>query len=119
MAYRSLQLTLNGTPQRLDTAWPKSAAPLAGAAPGSEPQNDDPALCQLQVQNASNANVVYFGGDNTVSATNFGQKLVTVGASTPYDQLSLGPFDAGHFKPSGIWVLGTNNDKLNIIAIEY
>lgn len=119
MAFRSLQLTLTGSPQRLDTAWPKSAAPLAGAAPGTEPQNDDPALCQLQLQNESNANSIFVHGDNTVSATIFGQKMVSVGANTPLDQTTIGPFDAGHFKPSSIWVLGTNGDKLGIIAVEY
>lgn len=108
---KAYTLTLSGAAQRL------SQVLTTGAANAQPHPSEDWPLHQLILQaDPANANVVYIGSDNTVSATTAGVALDPTQA-TAQDRVSLGPFAVGPVKLSDVWVLGTAAQRLFVLTV--
>ena len=102
-------LTLDGTAQRLSQVYPTA---LGNTQP---PVAADIPFRQVFLGGMEgNGNAVYIGTTSAVSATNHG---ASPAASV---RLSLGPFSGeGPVKLSDIWVLGTNAQRLAVLAVPF
>ena len=102
-------LTLDGTAQRLSQVYSTGA----GNAQPSAAQ-DIPFRQVFLGGMEGNANTVFIGATSAVSSTNHGASLA---ASV---RLSLGPFAGeGPIKLSDIWAIGTNTQRLAILAVPF
>lgn len=109
MAFRHYALTLSGVAQRL------SSVLTVTEVGGSQ----DVACRQIILAaDPANSNVVYIGGDSTVSSTSHAFALDPTQA-TAKDRESIGPFDAGPVKLSEFWAIGTADQRLMIGIVEY
>lgn len=94
-------ITLTGAAQRLVTSF---TDPNPGGA-------DDPLCDEITIQaDAANANPAFLGGASTVSSTDYGIFIPIPAVSVPAAPIVL----RGHLRPSMIWVIGTNTQKLRI-----
>ena len=105
-AFRQHQLTLNGSVQQLSTAVQTDATIVVTAS-----REWDPVASYIDLQaDDGNSNPVYIGYDNTVSAGNHGVRIPTPSAGVPSPPYRI----EGPIQLRDIWVIGTNNEKLNI-----
>lgn len=94
-------ITLTGSAQRLVTSF-------TDPAPGGA---DDPLCDEITIQAApANANPAYIGGDAGVLSTDYGIFVPIPATSVPAAPIVL----RGHLRPSMIWVIGTNTQKLHV-----
>lgn len=100
-------LTLTGSPQALSTV-------LGSVA-------EDISLRGLWLQpNASNVNVIYLGGPTgTVTSASYGVRLEAPVAGIPHAPFNPGELDSAPMKLSDFYALGTNAEKLHIMAVAY
>lgn len=110
---RHAVLTLSGAAQQLSSMLIPDLPAKALGQPG---------LVQLWLQpDGANANPVYIGGDDTVSASNYGIRLEAGATGVPPAPISL-TTPQGHPKYltlADIWVFGTNTQKLTVLWIPY
>ena len=107
MAARHYSLTLTGVAQRLSTV-------LTDTEVGGR---EDIAMVQvIFAADPANANVVYIGTNSNVSSSSHGFSLDPTQA-TAKDRESIGPFEAGKVKLSDFWVIGTNAQRLMVLAV--
>ena len=113
---RSYSLTLNGVAQRLSQVY------ASGAANAQPSAADDIPFRQVSLQpDPAAAAVIYIAGSNvgaSISSSNHGASLDPTQA-TAGDRLSLGPFESGPVKLSDLWVLGTNNERVMVLAVPF
>jgi hypothetical protein len=102
---RQYQLTLNASAQRLST--------VIAAGGGAGDAIDGNPLCEwidLQADDG-NSNPIFVGADSGVSAANHGVRIPTPASGVPSPPYRTeGPKRLGD-----VWVIGTNNEKLNVI----
>jgi len=103
---KQYQLTLNGSAQQLSSAF-ASDQTLVGADEG----NPVCAFIDLQADDG-NSNAIYVGGDETVTAASHGVRIPAPATGVPSPPYRI----TGLVTPSSVWVIGTNNEKLNVFA---
>lgn len=97
MAFRQLNLTLNGNSQVLT---------------GALSDYNDPPIRQLGLQaDSANAGVVLFG-DSALDATNFAGKIPIPASSVPYGHAVMDVPEGAKVRLSEIYVRGTNTEKV-------
>src|SRR5882672_10927949 len=103
-------LVLTGAAQRLIEAF-------TNPAPGSK---DDIGMRMILLQgDGANANGGFIGGSNKVTSALYGWRIDKSAAGVPALGVQLGPNDAGCYRPSQVWVIGTAGEKLHILGQEY
>ena len=108
MAIRHYTLTLNGSAQRL------SSVLTADVTPGG---TRDESIREIVFSpDPANTNAVYVGASGVTSADHGFSLDPTQASQIP---VSLGPFDAGVFKLSELYAIGTNAEKLHFLVIPY
>ena len=106
---RQYTLTLTGVAQSLAAAF---ATPAAGGA-------DDIPVQQILLQpDSANSNIIKVG-DADVASTLYAFELAKPVTSIPPAPVSIGPLAASRIKPSTVYVLGTNNEKLHFLLIGF
>ena len=94
-------LTLSGAAQRLVSAF-------TDTTPGGA---DDPLCDEITLQAGSaNAAVVRVGGNSGVAAGDYGIVIPIPTATVPAAPIVL----QGHLRPSMVWVIGANTEKLHM-----
>lgn len=107
MAARHYTLTLNGAAQRLST--------VLGNTEVGGPQDEAFRMISFQAGKA-NTNDIFIGATSSVSSSDYGVRLDPTDTQ-PND--ILGHFDTGPYKLSDFYVIGTNAEKLHILAIPF
>jgi len=107
---RHYQLTLNGAAQQLSSALPGTESAVI----------EDVSFRELKLQaDDGNTNPIYVGGDNTVTAAAHGLRIPAPTAGVPAAPETFGGYDTGPLKLSKFWVIGTNNEILNVLGLTF
>ena len=107
MGLRHYVLTLSGAAQQLSSVLPVTQR---GGA-------QDEALRFLTLQpGKANTNDVFVGATSAVSSSVYGMRLDPTDTQAPTE---LGTHDAGPIKLSDVWVIGTADEKLHVLAIPF
>lgn len=123
METRTYVLTLTGAAQQLSDVLPDSlvniSTPGVPASGLDTPSKKFNSWAMISLQGgAANAGAVFVGSDNTVNSTAYGIRIPAAVAGLPGPPLFFGPFNRA-MKFEGIWVFGSVNEKLQILAIEW
>lgn len=105
------QLTLTGVAQQ-----------LSSALPGTEDESiENVGIREVHLQaDDGNSNPIFIGGDENVTTAAYGERINAPTGGVPDAAVNFGPYaDAGPIKLSGIWVIGTNGEILNLLAVEF
>jgi hypothetical protein len=110
MGLKHYVLNLRGVAQRLSDVYGDGVGVVNAA-------HDIP-YRQIRIQPfEANTNIVYVGASSAVSASNYGIHLDPDDAWT--GDLGLGPFETGPVKFSDIWVFGTLNEDISVLAVPF
>ena len=103
-------LTLSGVAERLSDL-------LADPAVGGR---DDLPLRTISLQpRGANANPIYVGATNVVSATDYGVRLEPGATGVPPAPFILGEHEAGPLRLSNFYVIGTATQHLHILTVPF
>ena len=104
---RQYNLTLDGTAQPLSDALPTQLI------------RDNPAFREVFLQADDGASAAMFIGDADVTAAVHGIRIAAPAAGVPDRPIALGPYTSGAIHLNEIYVIGTADDILNIVGVEW
>lgn len=111
MALRDWTLTLTGSAQQLSSV-------LSDTTRGGKV---DEALRMVCLQgDPANTAVVYVGSSSAVSSSSYGVAVpIPIATNNPTSVITFSFSHSGPMKLSDFWVVGTNGQKLHILAIPF
>ena len=115
MAFKVVQLTLNGSAQQLSTALSTTIASGETVSPRTRWESAPIRTITFQSLKANAADV--FVGDSSSVSSSVHAFRIDPGDTAP--PIVLGGHDEGPMKLMDFWVLGTNADVLCVGIIEY
>lgn len=110
-------ITLTGNAQNVADSFAAPAA-TAVSVPSTDRALKDAACRTISLQqDAGNTHIVAVGADNTVTTSAYGLGLpIPVGAALPAP-IILGAYDQGGIRLSDLWIIGTANEKVHVLAV--
>jgi hypothetical protein len=109
VALKTFQLVLSATPKRLSDVY-------GGVAGVPDPTKDIP---YRQIGLVADGADCFFGGDNTVSPTNWGAKgAIAATPNAAFPSGGIGPFPTGAVRLSDIWAVGAGS-TVHIWAVPF
>lgn len=112
MALRDYTLTLNGSAQQLSTV-------LTGDQ--SRGGSKDEAFRTILLQgDPANTHLIFVGSSSAVSSSLYGVAVpIPIATNNPTSLIEMSWSHSGPIKLSDIWVIGTQNEKLHILAVPF
>lgn len=115
MAFKVVQLTLNGAAQQLSTAFSTTVAAGETVSPRTRWETAPIRTITFQMLKAS-SNDCFVGDSSAVSSSVHAFRVDATDTNPP---IVLGGHDEGPMKLADFWVLGTNAEVLCVGIVEY
>ena len=111
-------MTLTGAVQQGNQMLPTTPV---GSLPGNQVGGPNDIACRsicLQPDGA-NTGVIYVGAKSTMTTSDWGIRLEAPIGTVPPPPFLLGEFPSGPIRPSDLFFLGTNADKVHVLLVPF